>query len=251
MGPEITKSGLIFYFDAGDKNSYSGTGTSITDLSGNDTNGTLINGPTFNSTNGGSIAFDGVDDYINFPSSGSLNQTFNSFSFCIWLKPSAIPTNGSAPMAVFGKDNTGCGNRGSSAYITCNGYLNFIHASTNCPGASYMTNNQSALTANVWRFISATVNSTSTVEVKWYSATTNTWTWNQSSSYPVTLNNTANFRIGDNGTNSLYQGVFCGDTNVSSAKFNGNIAWLSMYNTVLTQSDIAKNYNATKSRFGL
>jgi len=35
------------------------------DLSGNNNNGTLTNGPTFNSANGGSIAYDGADDSVN------------------------------------------------------------------------------------------------------------------------------------------------------------------------------------------
>jgi hypothetical protein len=65
-GPNIVTDGLVLYLDAANQKSYPGTGTTWNDLSGNGNNGTLVNGPTFNSDNNGSIVFDGVDDYVNF-----------------------------------------------------------------------------------------------------------------------------------------------------------------------------------------
>lgn len=65
-GPEIVNSGLVLHLDAANKNSYSGTGTTWIDLSGQGNNGTLTNGPTYSSANSGNIAFDGVDDIVNF-----------------------------------------------------------------------------------------------------------------------------------------------------------------------------------------
>ena len=61
----IVTDGLVFYVDAGNSNSYPGSGTTWTDLAGSN-DGTLTNGPTFDSGNGGSIVFDGTDDYVNF-----------------------------------------------------------------------------------------------------------------------------------------------------------------------------------------
>jgi hypothetical protein len=61
----IVTDGLVLWLDAGTKPSYPGSGTSWTDLSGNNNNGTLTNGPTFNSDNGGIINFDGIDDYVS------------------------------------------------------------------------------------------------------------------------------------------------------------------------------------------
>jgi hypothetical protein len=57
--------------------SYPGSGTTWTDLSGVGNNGTLTNGPTFNSDNGGSILFDGVDDYaVTSPTNFTANNDF-------------------------------------------------------------------------------------------------------------------------------------------------------------------------------
>ena len=58
-GPKIVRDGLILNLDAADINSYPGSGTTWSDLSGNGNNGTLVNGPTFNTGSNGSIVFDG------------------------------------------------------------------------------------------------------------------------------------------------------------------------------------------------
>ena len=69
--PPIVTDGLVLYLDAANTKSYPTTGTTWNDLLGAISGGTLINGPTFNSANGGSIVFDGVDDYF---------QAFNNYS---------------------------------------------------------------------------------------------------------------------------------------------------------------------------
>ena len=57
--PKIVTDGLVLCLDAGNPNSYPGSGNTWTDLSRGRNNGTLTNGPTFDSGNGGSIVFDG------------------------------------------------------------------------------------------------------------------------------------------------------------------------------------------------
>ena len=61
--PRIDADGLVLYVDANQPTSYPQTGTSWYDLSGKNNNGTLTNGPTWNSN--GWFQFDGVDDYVN------------------------------------------------------------------------------------------------------------------------------------------------------------------------------------------
>lgn len=84
-GPQIVRDGLVLYLDAGNKKSYPASGTTWTDITGNGNNGTLVNGPTFDSSNGGSIVFDGVNDRVD----GTLiNNIDNSpFTISVWLKP--------------------------------------------------------------------------------------------------------------------------------------------------------------------
>ncbi len=72
----IVTAGLVCYLDAANPKSYSGSGTTWADLSGTGNNGTLTNGPTFSSVNGGVIVLDGVNDYIDIP----LNMTNQSYT---------------------------------------------------------------------------------------------------------------------------------------------------------------------------
>lgn len=81
----VVTDGLVFYVDAGNQKSYAGTGTTWSDLvGGND--GTLTNGPTFNSNNAGSVSFDGNDDYVVVSSSSDLTPSSSSYSLSFWLK---------------------------------------------------------------------------------------------------------------------------------------------------------------------
>jgi len=88
-GPDIVQDGLVLELDAADKNSYPGSGTTWRDLSGNANNGTLTNGPTFNTGSAGSIVFDGVDDYVigDTPVNVDLN---NNVSVCVVFKFNAF-----------------------------------------------------------------------------------------------------------------------------------------------------------------
>ena len=67
-GPNIITDGLVLYLDAGNTYSYTSGSTVWNDLSRSMLSGSLINGPTFNTGSGGSIVFDGVDDYVIHPS---------------------------------------------------------------------------------------------------------------------------------------------------------------------------------------
>jgi len=89
-GPSIVTDGLVFYVDAGNNKSYNGVsgGTTWTDLAGNN-NGTLTNmetdpansGYAYDSGNGGSIVFDGVDDRVDLYSLDSTNSFTINFFF--------------------------------------------------------------------------------------------------------------------------------------------------------------------------
>lgn len=91
QGPIVT-DGLVLCLDAANPKSYPGSGTAWMDLSGNGNNGTLTNGPTYNSGNKGSIVFDGVNDYVR--TNYQLQQlTFNQFSVSSWCNSSNFGKN--------------------------------------------------------------------------------------------------------------------------------------------------------------
>ena len=84
-GPATVLSGLVLELDAGNIKSYQSGSTTWFDKSGNANNGTLINGPLFSTDGGGSIVFDGADDYVNFGNSSVFNMS-SEVTLLHWLK---------------------------------------------------------------------------------------------------------------------------------------------------------------------
>lgn len=81
----IVRDGLVLCLDAADRKSYPGSGTTWFDRSGNGSHGILSNGPSFDSANGGSIVFDGTNDYVDLTSLDS--SRFNTeATLIVWLK---------------------------------------------------------------------------------------------------------------------------------------------------------------------
>ena len=87
--PRIVTDGITLYLDAGNIKSYSGSGTTWTDISSKGNNGTLTNGPTFNSDNIGSIVFDGTDDVVTATDAG-LPSSSNPRSISAWVKNTRV-----------------------------------------------------------------------------------------------------------------------------------------------------------------
>ena len=80
---QIERDNLVFSFDSANTNSYSGTGTSWTDLQGNN-NVTLQNSPSFSN---GVITFDGANDYMEFASNNSVNVHTGFTFWLLWDLP--------------------------------------------------------------------------------------------------------------------------------------------------------------------
>ena len=69
----IVTSGLVLYYDVNEPVCYSSGRTDIQDLSRNGNAGTLVNGVGYSANNGGSLVFDGINDYVDFYASNLGN----------------------------------------------------------------------------------------------------------------------------------------------------------------------------------
>ena len=109
--PRIVTDGLVLALDAGNTKSYPGSGTTWTDLSGRGNTGTLTNGPTYSSANGGSIVFDGTNDHVTMSGNNisGLSAETTDFSICIWVKYNSTASYG----AFFAKQNSISSNPGT------------------------------------------------------------------------------------------------------------------------------------------
>ena len=212
----IVTDSLLLYLDAGNSTSYPGSGTTWTDLSGNGNTGTLINGPTYSSANGGSIVFDGINDLVTVNLSKATigsNLTFSIWMLCdfplaidrgVFQIADALNSNG--PWVLLQRPNT----------TTVRWYLN---------GNYRITNNL---------LDSTYVNLTIT-----YDGTT--WTVYKNGISDGTY-------VGNLGTlpgNSTWLG------NGFNGYFGGNIAQFFVYNRALSATEITQNFNALRGRYGL
>jgi hypothetical protein len=245
-GPNTVTNGLVLSLDAANVKSYTSGSTTWRDLSGNNNSGSLVNGPTFSSDSGGSIVFDGTNDFITCGNRSNI-QTFSQITLNTWVKFSGLDYVGSTGNLVgfMGKGtpdgapptpNTGFwfsyDNRLNRSKFT---YTCFGNTAGGYAGGNNNFDNKS------YRFINSV----------WYNITV---TVNTSSIGSLFINgeqlgasNTFSGLTISNSVNDLY----IGRIEYTGYNFNGNIANSQIYNRALTASEVLQNYNAQKSRFNL
>jgi hypothetical protein len=91
FGNKIITDGLVSYLDAANPTSYPRSGTTWYDLSSRSSNGTLVNGPTFNANNAGSLLFDGVNEHVSFTS--DILSPSTELTFDCWFKLDPTESN--------------------------------------------------------------------------------------------------------------------------------------------------------------
>jgi hypothetical protein len=212
----IVTNGLVLDLDAAKRDSYPGSGTTWNDISGNVNNGTLTNGPTFNTGSGGSIVFDGVDDYVDCGSGSSLNIS-NEITLHAWIN-GTYSSNGE--YAVIDKG----GVTGHHFGI----YLKKIILQTNI---AYKLSN-TTLNNGIWYNIVITFDKTN---VYFY--------------LNGVIDGVQPLTGGLNAPSSPV--LIARYTSASPLTFNGLISNTFIYNRSLSASEILQNYNALKSRYGL
>jgi len=213
-GLNIVTSGLVLYLDAANNKSYVSGSSTWTDLGKNYLNGTLVNGPTFNSSNGGNIVFDGTNDYVNCGNSSILNLT--DITISVWYK-----TTSTGNQVLIGK-----------SYLTSY-YINIAPAS-----------NLFALWTNGTSLISGTI--TTLGNGNWHNVVGTMSGVNKNIYYDGALANS-----GTGTSNIDSNALYIGSSISNPAYFNGSIANVLLYNRALSLAEIQQNLNTMKPRFGL
>lgn len=250
--PPIVTDGLVFCVDAGNPKSYPGSGTTWFDIGGSGVNnGTLTAGPTYSSSNGGEIVFDGTDDYIRT----SLQYANNSdYTMSCWLKTANTQNQRCGVMGFRSSlfDNTSWSQ--TQLYITGDNdagtagnrlsFSSFNYNSTTQVYSSFRNINitSSIVTTTTWKNIVITSDSTSDILYIDGSSIGQ----NNSSPKP-TRTTVAPFIIG--GAGNWSPGSPLGM--LSAYYFNGRIALVSFYNRSLTSTEVLYNFNFSRSRFGV
>ena len=235
-GPEVVTSGLVFYFDAANPKSYSGSGTAVSDITTKRSSCTLVNGVAYSASNSGIFVFDGTTGYISVPSQNDAQTPLtgfgsftgasaNAFTLEIWIKTSQIAGSSSfnAP-GLIARDNGDI----YSNLTLYNGYVYFTHYD-----GAWQSNLKSTtmVSNNAWHQIVYVNNSNSTGSV--YVDTNNEVT----------------------GSSTVSAGNYFSPDNIGYGYalqyFSGSIGSVKFYDRSLTAAEIRQNFNALRGRYGI
>lgn len=230
----IVTSDLFVHLDASNPASYSGSGTTWADLSGNGINGT-ISGATYSATDGGIFDFNGSSSNISLGNNSNLAlSTSTQRTIQVWVKFDTIPAL-NTNMPVFGKLSSSFGFDGYWAGLYSNAGL--LRSVTNGTAVQRILNSTVSIVIDTWylyTFISQISSTSNTTKV---------------------YINTTEYMTGAHGSDSytesnpLYLGYI--GAGVSSPYLDGKIGACYFYTRGLTISEITDNFNATKARYGL
>ena len=219
-GAGILANGLILHLDAGQSASYPGSGTGWTDLSTSGNNGTLTDGPTFDSANGGSIVFDGTNDYVVIP---LITSAIANVTLQCWVYLATASAKG-AFMGVGTGGNGWCFGVGSGTIDNIGNEITALisgirHISTS---TNYGTG---------WKFVTFLLNASSVPSI--YVGSTLIGSYSGGNPNTPTTETTV------------------GAETSGSRFFGGNVAQAIAYNRALSATEIGTNFNTTKGRYGL
>jgi hypothetical protein len=217
--PKIVTDGLVLYLDVANIRSYVSGSTIWNDISRGGNNGTLVNGPTFNSANGGSIVFDGTNDLCALPNTSLLSAGTGDFTFNCWIYPNSWPVSNWSPIFVAALTN--------GMWIGQNNSNQFV---LRAYGVADRLQFNTRPTTGTWTLVTITrIGTTATLYYNGVSQTSSTT--NQDFVQGTTY-------VANDGPGA------------GAVYFNGRISNLLFYKGKgLTAAEVLQNYNATKGRF--
>ena len=224
-GASIVRNGLVLHLDAANKKSYPGTGTVWNDLSGNGSNATLYNNPTYSPDNNGNIIFDPTNDYSEIPTCPIKS---GDFTVEIFFKPNDVTNNRNiiyAPTETFG--TLRIYRNAPSTVVGTYRWLFYYETTTLTVGAtgSYM----SGYNAGEWAHSAMVLNSTGTMRSY------------MNGNYQFTNTPTGFSRW-------LYPNSYI---NVGYVAADAAIGSFKMYNRALSAQEIQQNFDALRGRYGI
>jgi hypothetical protein len=240
----IVTDGLVFNLDVGFTPSYPRSGTTWYDISLSGNSGTLVNGPTFNSSNSGSIIFDGTNEYTDLESIRTQILSYNSsitfditFKMLNWVNSfyNGIWVLGRQPDPGAGRQSfllvyIGGGGDSAEKFV-----VQFGESNGNA-GISVVSSS-TIQTDTIYNFTCTYKNG----DIKLY----------QNGALVDNKSNTTSTIYTTNQNKFFIGGDARYSPGTAGRYFNGNVYNTKLYNRVLSASEVLQNFNAQKGRFGL
>jgi hypothetical protein len=230
--PRIITDGLVLCLDAGNSKSYSGSGTTWFDLSGNGRNFTWVSTPSF--TSGAIPYFSTLGNRCTGPASNSFGID-NTSGYTIFLicEQNALVTT--AAFKFYKNNLSGASGRGIFSHCTWSNDIVYFDQGA-CCGSDTRTQVVSggSQTWNIWTFRRFTNSSTRTISKNGTTLVTNTAT-------------AATIDLDGRGVDLGSTDEYGGNSSTWNAKLGGFI----VYNRGLTDDEISTTANALKSRYSI
>jgi len=212
-------NGLTLSLDA---SSYAGSGKLWNDLSSSTNNASFVNTPTYNSANGGYFVFDGSNYATSF--SNNISPAGNSRTINVWCNIASTSRMG----LVGTRDDTHNSPNGWVLDLYA-GNVRYYHT-----GKGELTVN-AGMSTNTWYMITATYNYTTQVADIFINGI---------------FKGTGSLSR-DNNVPSFNGVIFTEDFDAYPNNFNGKYASINIYNRVLSECEIAINFNINRQKYGL
>ena len=210
------------------------------DLTRNGNNGTLTNmdGGNLNTSNGGSLTFDGTNDYI---SAGALSGSFTSFTVIVWFYPTSVTSYENSIDCNYSYNGT-TGNIGPRLEMNNSGRLGWIYSNITNSNDSYYNHVvvSSGLAANTWHCAAITYNGGTSTSTTYYNG-------NASGLSRSTIGSPTGF-VGVMNNVTIGKGFHLGG---SERIFTGRVSNVSIYNKTLSAAEVKQNFNALRGRYGI
>ena len=221
--PNVVSDGLVGCWDAGNRRSYPGAGTTWTDLVLQNA-GSMSPSPTFESDKAGVMSFDGTDDVVTISSSTELSAlTTGDFSFEAWVNVVDADSNPNKYVGVIVLVDVGLVLMGHT-YPAGEAGVGILWPVTGNNYAGEFTS--ATIKYNEWAYIGCTrTGTTYNTYINGVNYTTST----DDGNWAMT-----DWKIGKG---------------YSSHFFYGDMGVIRVYNRVLTDAEIKQNYEAMKPRF--
>jgi len=223
------KTGSIVYpseFTFGTRGGTKETGGGWLDLSYNGNDGTISDGTSYDTANGGSILFDGIDDVVTVP---SLNLNNCDYSVEAWFN-----------CKVVNRENGIIGDLQYDwwgFYVQSDNKIRIRHKESDALGGPAVISN-TTISANTWYHAVMTFGTTSGMKLYINGVLDNSTA------------NTQPFTLANRGPQ--YIGQYRGGAPDAPSVMNGRIASIKIYkNKELTPLEIIQNFNSQRSRFGI
>lgn len=224
--PSLITDGLVLLLDAANTRSYPGSGTTWNDLSGNNINGTQVNGPSFVSSNGGYQVYTAASNQYTNVTENVVNRLTGSITLEAFIYATSIPSNAGGGGFIIAKP---------AAYyleLKNSGVLRTYFAGLNSPGYH---DGITTLSINTWYHTVGVLNLTAGTITTYVNGIVDRTVSGLTGSVTAAT------------AYSVQIGAFSG----GGYSFDGRIAITRLYNIALTATQVSQNFNALRGRFGI